>query len=353
MEVHERWFVDGEVVPVSQGTAQAVPDGVDQVHWTWIVGPSEADRDELLPVLFERAGVEPAAARRLLRTTPQGTRRPSLRRHGDTVALSLRLLSYDDPTDAVESGEEWLIVRGHEVVSVTRAPEGFAPPHPGDALVAHRDDVHGFDGVPAAVCTADVDGSECTCVLRTPVDVLHHVLLRCVRDYEEVVDMLQEDVDEVELSVFSPRRTADAERIYTLKREAAETRRAVAPLVGLLEHDVRADPTVAHWWDLPGALDVAERLHRVRETIDVLDELLSSVLDAHVARVSVQQNEDMRKISAGAALIVVPTFLAGVWGMNFSGMPELHWAWGYPMALGAMLVSVIGLWWTFRRTGWF
>ncbi|MFC6152492.1 CorA family divalent cation transporter [Nocardioides yefusunii] len=352
MEVHERLFVDGQPADVTTRPEDDAP-GTSRVHWTWIVGPSEADRDDLLPVLFERAGVEPAATRRLLRATPGGTRRPSLRRHGETVALSLRLLDYDDPTDAVESGEEWVIVRGAQVVSVTRAPEGAELPHPGDALVAHR---HGESPFGVGSCLADPedpDSQACTCVVRTPVDVVHEVLLRCVDDYERVAGQLQEDVDEVELSVFSPSRTGDAERIYTLKREVAEARRAVAPLVGVLEHDVRQDPTLQVWWEHAGALDVVERLHRVSENVDVLDELLSSILDAHVARVSVQQNEDMRRISAGAALVVVPTFLAGVWGMNFDGMPELHWALGYPMALGAMVLSVSGMWVAFRRIGWF
>ena len=79
--------------------------------------------------------------------------------------------------------------------------------------------------------------------------------------------------------------------------------------------------------------DVADHLQRVSEVIDNLDVLLSTAFDAHLARISVQQNEDMRKISAGAALVVVPTLIAGVYGMNFDHMPELHWTYGYPFAI--------------------
>ncbi len=86
---------------------------------------------------------------------------------------------------------------------------------------------------------------------------------------------------------------------------------------------------------------MADHLHRVSEVIDNLDVLLSTAFDAYLARISVQQNEDMRKISAGAALVVVPTLIAGIYGMNFDHMPELHWTYGYPFAI-ALMVSVSG-----------
>jgi magnesium transporter len=98
--------------------------------------------------------------------------------------------------------------------------------------------------------------------------------------------------------------------------------------------------------------DVADHLHRVSEVIDSLDVLLSTAFDAHLARISVQQNEDMRKISAGAALVVVPTLIAGIYGMNFDHMPELHWSLGYPFALLVMLAAAGGLFALFKKSGW-
>jgi magnesium transporter len=98
--------------------------------------------------------------------------------------------------------------------------------------------------------------------------------------------------------------------------------------------------------------DVADHLHRVSEVIDNLDVLLSTAFDAHLARISVQQNEDMRKISAGAALVVVPTLIAGVYGMNFDRMPELHWTYGYPFALALMVGASAVLFWFFKKSGW-
>ena len=323
MDVQERWYRDGRL---TTDVDPAVPDGL--VHWTSVAGALPDDHDGLL-ALLARTGVGAPTLHRILtdeaRGGVRGGRRPTLRKQADAIALSLRYLSYEDPTDAVESQEEWLLVRGAEIVSISLGPE------------LRNMDPHLWNEAP----------------VRSAVDAVHLVLDRLTTGYEDVVVELVEDVDEVEEAVFSEGRTAEELRIYALKREVAEARRAVAPLVEVLEHEHGTDNVVGQWRTHPGATDMLERLHRLTETVETLDDLLSSALDAHVARVSVQQNEDMRRISAGAALIVVPTFLAGVWGMNFRHMPELDWPWGYPMALTIMALSVIVLWVAFRRSGWF
>jgi magnesium transporter len=86
--------------------------------------------------------------------------------------------------------------------------------------------------------------------------------------------------------------------------------------------------------------------------VDNLEGLLSAAFEAQLARLSVQQSEDMRRISAIAALVIVPTLIAGIYGMNFEHMPELGWTWGYPMALGLMGATVAGLWLFFKKSGW-
>jgi magnesium transporter len=98
--------------------------------------------------------------------------------------------------------------------------------------------------------------------------------------------------------------------------------------------------------------DVADHLQRAAETVDSLDGLLSTAFDAHIAQISVQQNNDMRKISAAVGLVAAPTLIAGVYGMNFEHMPELHWLYGYPAALGLMVACVAALWVWFKRSGW-
>jgi magnesium transporter len=104
---------------------------------------------------------------------------------------------------------------------------------------------------------------------------------------------------------------------------------------------------------MPFFRDVLDHLNSVAESVDNLEALLSSAFEAHLAQISLQQNDDMRKISAGAALVVVPTLIAGIYGMNFEHMPELSWSFGYAYALLLMVASVTGLWIFFRKSGWF
>jgi magnesium transporter len=98
--------------------------------------------------------------------------------------------------------------------------------------------------------------------------------------------------------------------------------------------------------------DVADHLARVAEGIDTLDSLLSTAFDAHLARISIQQNDDMRKISAGIGLVAAPTLIAGVYGMNFDHLPGIHWAYGFGFALGLMVLSSLAVFWIFKRSGW-
>ena len=173
-----------------------------------------------------------------------------------------------------------------------------------------------------------------------------------VDGYTAVVDELQTDVDEIEASVFSPARTNDSERIYTLKREIAEVRRAVMPLRDPIRRF--ADGLVKGMAPegAPFFRDVLDHLNQAAEVVHDLDMLLSTAFEAHLARISVQQNNDVRKISAGVAAVAVSTLIAGVYGMNFEHMPELSWMLGYPFALLLMVVSSVGLLVWFKKSGW-
>ena len=160
--------------------------------------------------------------------------------------------------------------------------------------------------------------------------MLHAVCDSVVDAYEGVASELEHDVDQIESSVFSADRTDDSARIYHLKREVAEFRRAVVPLRDPLTRFALRQ--VAGMPAEGGAFfrDVADHAIRVTEQVESLDSLLSSAFDAHLARISVQQNDDMRKISAWVAIAAVPTAIAGIYGMNFEHMPELRWHLGYP-----------------------
>jgi magnesium transporter len=254
--------------------------------------------------------------------------RPKLERYGDSLFLVLKTLWYVDEDDQVETGEINVFL-GEDFVITVR---------------------HGR-GARLESARAAVEADEWK-LAQGPSAAVYAVADRVVDGYLEVLSELQTDVDEVETSVFSPERTKDSARIYTLKRELAEVRRAVIPLRepirGFATGSVpMVDPDIQ-----PFFRDILDHLNQATDLGEGLEALLSSAFDAHLAQISVQQNDDMRKISAGAALVVVPTFIAGVYGMNFEHMPELSWTFGYPMALLLMAASVAALWVFFKKSGW-
>jgi magnesium transporter len=254
--------------------------------------------------------------------------RPKLERYEDSLFLVLKTLWYVDAEDAVETGEINMFVGADFIVTV-RHGQG-SELHSARLQLESQEQVltHGPSAVVYAVCDTVVDG------------------------YTAVLESLQVDVDEVEESVFSPARTNDSVRIYTLKREIAEVRRAVMPLREPMRRFAAGVVDGVHHDAAPFFRDVADHLARAADDVDTLDSLLSTAFDAHLARISVQQNDDMRKISAGVGLVAAPTLVAGIYGMNFRHMPELGWMWGYPMALALMALSSLSAFLFFKRSGW-
>lgn len=186
-----------------------------------------------------------------------------------------------------------------------------------------------------------------------PAAVLHAIADHVVDDYLVVVDAVQDDIDAVETAVFSDTSgRGDAGRIYQLKRELLEFKRAVTPLQRPL-NELATRPLPPVDADIqPYFRDVADHLTRVTEQIVSFDALLDSILQAHLAQVTVAQNEDMRKITAWAAIVAVPTMVCGIYGMNFDNMPELHWRYGYPISLAVMTLACYAIYRGFRRNGW-
>ncbi len=184
-----------------------------------------------------------------------------------------------------------------------------------------------------------------------PASVVWVVLDEVVDDYAPVVEGLENDIEEVEDDIF--RAEGDAtERIYFLKREVIEFHHAVAPLLGALE-DLERGRAAPVEKELRGFFrDVADHARRVDEDLMGQRELLTSVLEANLALLSVRQNVVVKQISAWAAIIAVPTFIASVYGMNFEHMPELSSPIGYPLALVVMAVAVIVLYRFFRHIEW-
>lgn len=212
-------------------------------------------------------------------------------------------------------------------------------------VVSVRHGVHGGLGDVRTELESDPERLRCG-----PTAVMHAVLDHVVDGYETVLDGL--DVDEIEEQVFSGALRDHSQRVYRLKREVIEFRRAVLPLVapvGELADGTVPDvaPDLADWFR-----DVHDHLLRVADHLESQSSLLDSVLAANAAQVAHRQNEDMRKISSWVAIAAVPTMVAGIYGMNFDHMPELRWRYGYPAVLLLILAVCFLLYRRFRRVGW-
>jgi magnesium transporter len=261
--------------------------------------------------------------------------RPKLEVYDDTLFVVLKTARYVDTDDTVEFGEIMLFIGPQFVVAVRHKPASAL----GDVRkqIESRPDLLRFG----------------------PGAVLYAILDRVVDDYQPVVDGLDQDVKEVEGEVFSHAGTNPAERIYLLKREVIEFHQAAVPLTEPLDRLVHSLVPGMH-----GALgeyyrDIQDHLLRVVDNVNGFRELLTSVLQANLTQVAlrqseigVQQNADMRKISAWAAIAIVPTAIAGVYGMNFERIPFSQAPHGFSVVVAGISAVCVALYVAFRRNRW-
>jgi magnesium transporter len=254
--------------------------------------------------------------------------RPKLEVFEDTVFIVLKTARYVDSEEVVQFGEI-LIFLGHDYILTVRHGEA-------SALKQVRESLE----------------SDPELLKHGPGAVLHAIVDRVVDDYSPALDGLGVDIEEVENEVFSAGRSNPAERIYRLKREVLEFNRAAAPLVEPIDRLAKGHYEVVHPEVRAYFRDVNDHLIRVHEQLESYRDLLTSILHANLAQITVRQNDDVRRISAIVAILAVPTGLAGIYGMNFEHMPELGWTFGYPLVLVVMLTICTLLYRFFRRAGW-
>ena len=258
----------------------------------------------------------------------KGHQRPKLEVYDDTLFIVLKTARYFEP-DTLEFGEILIFVGDSFIVTVRH---GEATPLHDVRLRLEKNRELLRHGAGA---------------------ILHSILDKVVDDYTPVLVNLDVDITELEAEAFAEEAVVGlTERIYRLKRQVIQLHRAMSPLsepLGRLA-DGRFDIVTEEV--RPYFRDVYDHLLRDVQQADNFRELLTSILEANLTQVSVRQNEEMRKISAWAAIIAVPTLIAGVYGMNFQNMPELHWHYGYPIAVVVMFGLSIGLYTYFRRIDW-
>ncbi|MFF5854058.1 magnesium and cobalt transport protein CorA [Streptomyces sp. NPDC012751] len=261
--------------------------------------------------------------------------RPKLERYGDTLFAVLKTVCYVEHERLTATSE---VVDTGEIMAFVGE----------DFLITVRHGRHGSLGPLREELEANPHQ-----LAKGPAAVLHAIADHVVDEYLNVTDAVQSDIDQVETEVFSENGARlDPGRIYQMKRELLELKRAVVPLVRPVE-DLATRPIRVVAPEIQTYFrDVLDHLIRAKEQIAAFDELLNSILQAHLAQVTVAQNEDMRRITAWAAVIAVPTMVCGVYGMNFEHMPELHWEFGYPLVMAVMAAGCLALYRGFRRNGW-
>jgi magnesium transporter len=294
--------------------------------WLGLHEPGQADLEDIATVFqLDEFAVEDAV---------KGGQRPKLEPYDAMTFLVVRTTRYLEHTELTETSE--IVETGDLMMFIGR-----------DYVITVR---HGELGALGPV-RAELEGNPEQLALG-PWWVVYGILDRVVDTYISVATRVEDDIDAIEAQVFSRQVHGRIARIYQLKRELVEFKRAVVPLQRPLAAMVEGrqgampDEVKRHF------RDVADHLIRTVELVISYDDLLNSVLQARLAQVTVDQNNDMRKIASWAAIAAMQTAIAGIYGMNFPNMPEIHWRYGYPLILLVMFGSAIGLYRLFRRSGW-
>ncbi|MFD7529562.1 MULTISPECIES: magnesium/cobalt transporter CorA [unclassified Streptomyces] len=296
----------------------------DAFLWIGLHEPTEKEFD----LVSSEFGLHPLAVEDAL----SAHQRPKLEVYDDSLFAVIKPVVYEQSSDTVTTDELMAFIGDSFVVTVR----------------------HG-EGAPLAAVRRRLE-AEPEVLKHGPTAVLYAISDAVVDHYIEVAGELQVDLEELETEVFAPVGGADtkstAARIYTFKRQILEFRRAAGPLSAPMARLAGAGVPFVHEHSQPFFRDVSDHLTRANEYVEGLDRLLSDILSAHLAQVGVRQNDDMRKISAWAAMAAVPTMVAGIYGMNFEHMPELRWVWAYPAVIAVMAAVVFALYRQFKRRGW-
>ena len=255
--------------------------------------------------------------------------RPKLEQYGDSIFVVLRPAILSEDQEHVTLGETHLFVGPNFIVSVRHVSSATY------AAVRAR-----CESTPALLA-------------KGPGFVLYAIMDFVVDQYFPIVDALETQLERLENEIFGQSfNRATVERIYDLKRNLLEVKRAVSPLVDVCNRLVRFDLPLIPDDTRPYFRDVYDHAIRINEAVDRQRELLTGALEAHLSLTAVAQNDAMKKLAGWAAIIGVPTMVAGIYGMNFKFMPELEWRYGYPAVMAGMIAACVFLYSRFKRSGW-
>ena len=190
---------------------------------------------------------------------------------------------------------------------------------------------------------------------RGPGFLLYVLLDEIVDEYLTLVEGFEDAADDLEDMVFADEgatpSTEVQQQLFRIKRDVVRFRRSVMPLRRVVDF-FQEQPVIVTGPLAPYYRDVADHVVRCVELIDNVRDLLTALLEVRVAQVANRLNLVMKKLTSWAAIILLPTLIAGIYGMNFRHMPELSWQWGYPLALGSMAAGAGALYVVFKRRDW-
>jgi magnesium transporter len=322
-------YVDGERLPGQWSPLDAITEvrrRREGFVWIGLYEPGEEQLQGIAEVFgLHELAVEDAVT---------AHQRPKLDRYDETLFMVLKTVRYiehESPTSAneiVETGEIMAFLGKQFIVTVRHGK------HSG--LQSLREELE------AAPDRLNIG----------PAAVLHAIADRIVDSYLVVSEKFENDIDVIETSVFAPRSPIGAEQMYLMKREILELRRAVMPLAVPLRRLAEGYTPLVPEQVRSYFRDVDDHLTTVSERVASFDELLTTLVDATLAKISLQQNMDMRKITSWAAILAVPTMAVGVYGMNFDYMPETHWRYGYPLIMSVIVAACMILYRIFRKNRW-
>jgi len=288
--------------------------------WLGMVEPAPAELEHVQDIFgLHELAIEDAQSFHL---------RPKIEQYEDGVAfVVLRTARYHRERSVVEFGEIAIFIGPHFVITVRQGTASEL--HPARLRLEARPQLleHG------------------------PISVMWAILDQVVDDYAPVVEGLESDIEEIEQLVFAGAH-APTQKIYLLRREVSDFFRAVHPLLGPAAAIAHGEVPVVGGPLRQYFRDVEDHLKLVNDEILAQRDMLSTILQANMAVLSVEQNDVVRKISSWAAIITVPTFVASFYGMNFEHMPELKWHYAYPAVVALMVVLAVVLYLAFKRARW-
>jgi magnesium transporter len=304
-------------VPLAEVSRVLGHDG--QFVWIGLHEPGEA----LLRTIQAEFGLHDLA----IEDAARAHQRPKLEEYGESFFVVLRTAQLQDGHTAF--GETHVFVGPRYVVSIRHG-----------ASLSYASVRARCESAPAQL-------------QKGPGFVLYALMDFVVDNYFPIVDGLQDELGVIEEEIFGGHfDTGTTGRIYELKRDLVALKRAVSPLIEVCNRLVRFDTGLVSPDTQVYFRDVYDHVVRINETVDNLRELLTTALEANLSLISVRQNEVMKQLAAWAAMLAVPTMIAGIYGMNFESMPELHWRYGYPLALALSVGVCAVLYWRFKRSGW-